>query len=397
MAHWAGTKAEADSAPLTPRPSPQRLPRAVQRATVFVVDDDALARRAVIDMLSTRFDVKEFGDGESALAALGHTWPDAVLLDVVLPGLDGVEICRRMKQKAGEQALPIVLVTALDGTSERLRGIEAGADDFLPKPVHKVELRARVGNLVKLGYYQKQQSETSARLDTMKGHLEEADRLATLGTFAAGVGHEINNIATVLHSVLGDVQQSAVDEDLKADLASATTQLQELARAMQRVARPVQTEQQVDVREVVRDVLWMTRILGRTKYVQVEFTPPAAAMVARLVPAQVQQVVLNLVTNSADALARSPRGRICISLSCEQGFLHLSVADNGPGLSEEAQGHLFEPLFTTKQPGLGTGLGLPLVRQLVMSWGGTVEIETRAGEGTTVRLRFPCERVVNHS
>jgi len=81
-----------------------------------------------------------------------------------------------------------------------------------------------------------------------------------------------------------------------------------------------------------------------------------------------------------------------VTLAVEQGLVHLRIVDNGPGLSVEAQRHLFEPLFTTKQPGLGTGLGLVLVRQLVTSWGGTVELETHAGEGTTVDVRFPAER-----
>lgn len=377
---------------LTPRPSPQRLPRGLQRATLFVVDDDALARRALIDQLSTRFTVHEFRDGESALAALQFTWPDLVLLDVVLPGLDGIEICRRMKQRAGDQPLPIALVTALDGVHERTRGLEAGADDFLPKPVQQVELRARIGNLVKLGYFQRQQTETVARLTAMQRQLEEADRMATLGTFAGGVGHELNNIATVLHSVLGELEQVGAQTELTADLGAATQHLQELARAVHRIARPVQAEQQVDVREVVRDVLWMTRITGKTKYLTVDFAAPPAAIVARLVPVQLQQVLLNLVTNAADALARSSNGRIELTVACEQGLVLLSVSDNGPGLTPAAREHLFEPLYTTKQPGLGTGLGLALVRQLVASWGGSVELTSDA-RGTRVDVNFPCERI----
>jgi C4-dicarboxylate-specific signal transduction histidine kinase len=371
-------------------PLPQRA-HSPPRPRVFVVDDDALARRAITDLLPAKFEVLEFETGEAALSALALNWPDAVLLDVVLPGLDGVEICRRMKQRAGDLPLPVVLMTARESTSEQARGFEAGADDFLRKPFHQGELRCRVGNLVKLAVIQRQQGEADLLLNVMRGQLEAADRLATLGTFAGGVGHELNNVATVLRSVEGEVQHSALADDAKVDLRDATVKLQELARALQRIARPAQVEQQVDVREIVRDVLWMTRITGRTKYLAVELDLPPAAVVARLVPVQVQQLVLSLVTNAADALTNCPAGRIQVSLACEAGLVRLRVSDNGPGLSAEAQRNVFEPTFTAKPPGLGTGLGLVLVRQLVTAWGGTVSLKP-LGEGTTLEVTFPAER-----
>jgi signal transduction histidine kinase len=361
-----------------PTPTPQRLPKGMQRAVVYLIDDDVLARSMLADMLSHRFDVHHFTRGEDALAALETLWPDVVLLDVVLPGMDGVETCRRMKQRAAERPLPILLIAGNAQPSERLRGAEAGADDFLGKPVNRIELRARVGNAVKLGFFQRQQLEAGTRLQTLQGQLEQAERFATLGTFAAGMGHELNNAAAVLRGIAEELRHlEGVDPEVNEDLAHVTHQLQELGGAAQRLSRPVEAETLIDLRDVVRDVVWLTKVTGRSKYVQVDVLLPAGAVLARLIPVHAQQVLLNLLTNAVDAIGHAPSGKITISLRTEQGQVRLELADNGPGMpAEGAQ---------------GSGLGLLVVRQLVTMWRGTLQVESSAS-GTRVDVTFPFER-----
>ncbi len=121
-------------------------------AKILVVDDDAVTRAVITQVLQQEgvFEVTEAVDGAAALDQFSRVQPDLVLLDVIMPELDGFEVCRRIKQDQATRLTPVVLLTALDSTGDRVRGIEAGADEFLTKPVEKVELLARVRSLLNL-------------------------------------------------------------------------------------------------------------------------------------------------------------------------------------------------------------------------------------------------------
>jgi putative two-component system response regulator len=123
-------------------------------ATVLVVDDDDSARHLLTCLLSRQgYTVESAPDGAAALAAVRERGPDVVLLDVIMPGLDGFEVCRRLKGDPATRLTPVVLVTGADDPAHRVEGLAAGADDFLAKPVESSELLARVGALVRLKRY----------------------------------------------------------------------------------------------------------------------------------------------------------------------------------------------------------------------------------------------------
>src|SRR4051794_14373648 len=182
------------SAPVSQRAHPWR---------VLIVDDDEASRKTAAALLSPGgYEVVFASNGQEALAATHEAGVDLVLLDVMMPGLDGLEVCRRIREHSREDYIPIILLTALDGRREVVLGLEAGADDFLSKPVHGAELRARVANLLKVRSYHQlvttQRDSALATVGELRQQILQADRLATLGTFAAGVSHELNNIAQVL-------------------------------------------------------------------------------------------------------------------------------------------------------------------------------------------------------
>ena len=124
------------------------------RATVLVVEDDHGNRELLVRLLSRHgYEAHPVPDGESALKVIGERRPDVVLLDVGLPGIGGFDVCREIKQDPATRLTPVVMVTGLNARHHRIEGIDAGADDFLSKPVDREELLARVGSLVRLKRY----------------------------------------------------------------------------------------------------------------------------------------------------------------------------------------------------------------------------------------------------
>jgi DNA-binding response OmpR family regulator len=125
-----------------------------RRSTILIVDDDPAGRRAIeAPLLNDAYDLVLAQDGPEALAAAHELRPDLILLDVMMPGMDGFEVCRRLRADPVLAEVPIVLVTALDDRSSKLQGLAAGADDFLPKPFDRAELRARVQTITRLNRY----------------------------------------------------------------------------------------------------------------------------------------------------------------------------------------------------------------------------------------------------
>ncbi len=121
---------------------------------VLVVDDEEQNRGLLVRLLGREgYVVHTAADGESALATIECSSPDVILLDVHMPGLDGIEVCRRLKQNPATRLTPVVIVTGLQAREHRIAGINAGADDFLTKPFDLEELSARVRSLLRLKHY----------------------------------------------------------------------------------------------------------------------------------------------------------------------------------------------------------------------------------------------------
>lgn len=144
--------------------------------TVLVVDDDPSVRKTLARLLERQgFEVLTTGGGAAALELVRSEAPDLVLLDVVMPGMGGLEVCRRLKGDPETRLIPVVLVTGLEGRSDRLAGIEAGADDFLSKPVDPAEMVARIRSLLRVKRYTDELERVESVLMTLARTVEERD------------------------------------------------------------------------------------------------------------------------------------------------------------------------------------------------------------------------------
>ena len=158
-----------------------RAPGSEHTSTILVVDDSEANRRLLVDLLSVHgYTLRSAHDGASCLAAVTEAAPDLILLDVIMPGMDGFSVCRALRADARHRMLPIVMVTSLDPHQERVKGLEAGADDFLSKPIHPPELLARVRSLLRVKHLYDQVEAQARELAAWNESLEKrvADEVA---------------------------------------------------------------------------------------------------------------------------------------------------------------------------------------------------------------------------
>ena len=143
------------------------------KSSILVVDDSEANRRLLVDLLTVHgYALRSAHDGASCLAAVAETPPDLILLDVIMPGMDGFAVCRTLREDARYRMLPIVMVTSLDPYQERVKGLDAGADDFLSKPIHAPELLARVRSLLRVKHLYDQVEAQAIELAAWNASLE---------------------------------------------------------------------------------------------------------------------------------------------------------------------------------------------------------------------------------
>jgi signal transduction histidine kinase len=228
----------------------------------------------------------------------------------------------------------------------------------------------------------------------LQEQLRHADRLGTIGQLAAGVAHELNE---PLGNILGFAQLAKkcpglpkqAEEDLE-KILNASLNAREVIRKMLSFARPMRPQKQkISLNQIIEEGLYFFESRCAKEGVQLlRFLNPELPEILAD-PVQLNQVIVNLVINALQAMPRG--GRLTIQTHPEGDHVFLTIEDTGTGMSEEVLKQIFTPFFTTKEVGLGTGLGLPVVHDIITSHGGTIRVDTQIGSGTRFEIRFPIE------
>ncbi len=242
--------------------------------------------------------------------------------------------------------------------------------------------------------------ERTAELERSNQRLRVADRMATIGTLSAGLGHDMGNLLLPIRMRLDAMEAAELPAPIRDDLAAirkASEYLQKLAASLRLLSLDAQSERPEE--SSTRLDHWWSEAspmirngLPRTVRLQVEL-PPSLPPV-RIGPAALTQIVFNLVQNAGDALRNRPEGLISIGAAydAESDRINLTVKDNGPGMTEEARRRCLEPFFTTKTRGLSTGLGLALVNGLLKSANGTIQVDSLLDHGATFTIQLCAAR-----
>ncbi len=244
----------------------------------------------------------------------------------------------------------------------------------------------------------------NTELKKAQNDIIRAEKLASVGRLAAGIAHEIGNPIAIVMGYLELLRQPEIAEEEKTDFITRTesevSRINGIIRQLLDFSRPSDGDQkEVQVHGILEDTAAMFRFQPRMSDISLNLSLCADTDTVKADPAQLRQIFLNLMMNAADAIASSGKdmpGTIIISTSAELiekqaalPLLRIEFQDNGSGIAEKDLGNIFEPFYTTKDPGKGTGLGLSVCYMIIDALGGTIHAESLEGKGTSIIIRLP--------
>jgi len=371
----------------------------MEELRLLLVDDEEHFRQVLAKRLSRRgMAPEQAGSGEECLNLLEKRPMDVVILDVKMPGMDGLEVLRRIKERY--ERTEVILLTGYANTQDGVDGIKSGAFDYLSKPVELDHLAGKIKQAHEKILWEEERKKEADFRARMEQRMAAAERLASLGTLASVVAHEINNPLAIINDSVGWMQLLLSKPDMaemhiKGQLEKG---LGKIAKSVERAKKVTHqllgfarkddsVVSEVNLSQLVEEAVQLVE--KEASYKEIEFVQEVDASLdsIRSDAFQLRQVLINLLTNAIHATG--PKGRIKIRLQKDGEQAILTIQDTGQGIPQEDLERIFEPFFSTKPTGEGTGLGLFVTRGIVEKLGGTIEAESRLGEGTDFRITLP--------
>jgi signal transduction histidine kinase len=390
-------------------------------------------------------------DGESAIEQAEYAHPDLIILDVMMPGIDGFETCRRLKANSITEDIPVIFMTALSNSIDKVKGLEIGAVDYITKPFQQEEVIARLKLHLKISHLtrnlEQQVEERTAELTQSLVQLQHTqlqmiqnEKMSALGNLVAGIAHEMNNPLGFISASLKQAQPTISDivehlklyqkslpspsqeilnhaseidldysiEDLPKMIDSMTMacdRIKNISNSLRTFSRADRDyKQPFNLHEGIDSTILILkhRLKANDLRPAIEvFTEYGNIPDVECFPGQLNQVFMNILANAIDALDESSTGRsfqeitanpnqITITSLVAEKQIKIIITDNGIGMSEEVNQRIFDHLFTTKGVNKGTGLGLAIAKQIIIDeHDGQIDCSSTPGQGTKFTISLP--------
>ena len=352
------------------------------KESVLIVDDNRDILRLLSQMLADEgYKVQTAANGAQALAAVQGAPPDLILLDIMMPEMDGYEVCQHLKADAETRDIPVIFISAIDATRDKVRALTVGGVDYVTKPFQIKEVLARVATHLSLRALQKRLQSTS---DELARQLEELQaRNEELDAFANTVARDLK---APLTSIIGyaDTLEKLYDKLSEEDLREFLNTIASSGRKMDKIIDEllllagVRQTKQVEIRPLDTAGIVNTalqRLADMIEEYQVEVILPPSWPAALGYGPWVEEVWVEYISNAIKYGGRPPRVELGATTETD-GIVCFWVRDNGPGLAPEEQARLFAPLE-------GHGLGLVIVRRIMEKLGRKARVKSARGQGST--------------
>ena len=426
------------------------------KQVILIVDDNTTNLGVLSDYLDKLgFEVRIARNGSSALDRVALDLPDLILLDVMMPGLDGFETCKRLKEAPETQNIPIIFMTALTDTTDVVKGLSLGAVDYITKPLQQEEVIARIqlhlklrtltkklesqNTLLQIEVEQRKTAEEDLqqalqRLQTAQKQIIAQEKMAALGTLTAGIAHElrnplnfINNYAEGSIELIQDVvtaldsQTKILESDVSEELNDLLADIQENASSIHRhglraegiissmmkhsIGNGDQDFEEVDLNELVEEAVHFSTQSLRTKNpnldVQIDIKNDPSIGKIKVIAGDFSRALINLVDNAYAAVKGKKQGAsdkddyspaILVTIQKRERSIEIRIHDNGTGIPQDNLHKIFDPFFTTKPTGEGTGLGLSICHDIIVGQhGGNLNVSSELGNSTDFIITMPLQ------
>ncbi len=371
----------------------------MEDAKILAVDDDIRNLEIIKEIVEEQYQLKTAISGEEALEMIREEMPDIILLDIMMSGIDGYEVCRRVKSMEDVVPPKIILVSGKALVEERLKGYEVGADDYLTKPFNDDEFLAKIKVFLKLIATEKELRELTANLEKQvevrTKQLIESEKMAFLGMHMAETVHNLKNPLTIIKAAAQKLGKELPENKYIEKIARGGDKLNVIITSILQVEETDADIASIDLNSLLKSEMEMLR--GKPVFAKDTKINWDLGDIPEVRGSEIHfaQIFSNLLGNAIDALHDVTERNLTISTFEKNAMVHISIEDTGPGIDQNNMTKIFDPFFTTKpieagegEP-TGTGLGLPSCKKMVESYGGKIEVDSTKGVGTKFTICLP--------
>ena len=366
----------------------KKLPR------VLVVDDDAEIRRAIWFILRSEFDVTAVENGHKALEQLrkGKRF-DVASLVLRMPGMSGTDTLQEIRKI--DPTMEVLIMTAHSDLESAKKALKLGAFDYIDKPFNKETYREAIRNGVKRRDKSEVSDDVKEQLEFVKAQLKVSEKFAVIGQLIAGVVHELNNSLNSVIGFSGLLTEENLPSNQKEEYLKNIAEAAKLSQSIVQKLLAFFRNQESDRAPVqVNDILYSSLDLKEHDFYKHEIVLirklKANLPVTEANFNELQQVFLNIINNAQHAVIEQNGPRmITISSDFDDKVIRVSIEDTGIGIPQKHLQKIFEPLYTTKEKGVGTGLGLSVCYDIIRDHNGTIFVASEIGKGTCFVIELP--------
>ena len=369
---------------------------------ILCVDDEEANLKLLANILVPRgYTVVSASSGEEALLKIKSQTIDLVLLDIIMPGMDGFEVCRQIKEDQKLRNIPVILITVLTAKKDRISGIKAGADEFLSKPFDQTEALARIKILLKVKKLdderKRAESQGEAALEEIRRKAKELrEKNEELERFTYSVSHDLKSPLVTILTFLGHLEQDMAGmnkEQVKQDLGYIRIGAEKMSRlldellALSQVGRKINPPEEVPLQTIVKEASGL--VAGRITERGVEVKVTKAELVLWGDRVRLVEVFQNLLDNACKFMGEQKSPLVEIGVETKDGEAVIFVRDNGSGITPQFLPKLFIMFEKLNRGSVGEGIGLALVKRIVEVHGGRIWAESTVGKGSTFQMELP--------
>jgi signal transduction histidine kinase len=380
---------------------------------LLIVDDEPVILQILQAVLEGEpYRLTAVGTGREAATVIEEQGCDLLLTDKNLPDISGIELLRLAKEK--DPFTEVIIITGYASIETAITAMELDAFDYVLKPLNTVfDIRKKARQALQkrdmalenrrlLAHLQEKNAELEAALhesQELQAELIQSEKLAGIGTLAAGIAHEISS---PLFGIMGLAEAIDDEEDLTlvreyaGDIVEYCRNIRDIVVELTSYSRTATNEYRttIDLPRIIEDALLLVERSAPVDGVAFYRELPERAYVHARTN-EIQQVFVNLIKNAAEAVidrfGGEPGGQVHIRAGQDDDQVWAEVSDNGSGIPEDKLSVIFDPFYTTKPPGKGTGLGLNVVYRILTKYRGTISVESQPENGTTFRLKIPVQ------